>query len=253
MTVLACINDSLASLIAQRRLQPVFQPIVDTHRGHLLGHEALIRGPAGHRLEFPAALFDEARQTGLLSELDLACREAAMQAYCRLQMQGLLFINVNPNVLLDKQHPRGCTRRMAQTLGIPASRIVIELSEQYPILNPDDLQQAVQRYREAGFQIAIDDLGSGYAGLKLWYEVQPDFVKIDRYFIDGIDQDPVKQAFVRSIIHLARDMRCGIIAEGIETGGELSRLQGMGIHHCQGYYLGRPQAIPRSETAPCPK
>lgn len=247
MTVMTCVNDSLASLIVQRRLHAVFQPIVDTRQGRVLGHEALIRGPAGHRLEFPGALFEEARLTNMLSELDLACREAAMLAYCQLQLEGLLFINVNPNVLLDKQHPRGWTGQMAQELGIPARRIVIELSEQYPIQDPDGLKVAVERYREFGFRIAIDDLGAGYSGLKLWSEVQPDYVKIDRYFIQDIDQDPIKREFVQSITTLARGMQSGIIAEGIETREELQQLQRMGVHQCQGYYLGRPSASPQCQ------
>ncbi|PSJ45730.1 hypothetical protein C7H85_10145 [Zobellella endophytica] len=244
MTVLTCLSDSLASLIAQHRLRPLFQPIVDTRQGRVLGHEALIRGPAGHPLEYPTALFGEAKLTGLLSELDLACREAAIQAYCRQQMDGYLFINVNPNVLLDKQHPRGCTQRLIRELGIPAERIVIELSEQYPIQDPEGLKAAVDRYRELGFLIAIDDLGAGYSGLKLWSEVRPDYVKIDRYFIQHIHQDPIKREFVQSIITLARGMQSRVIAEGIESREELQQLHSMGIHYCQGYYLGRPDARP---------
>ncbi|MHA6963574.1 bifunctional diguanylate cyclase/phosphodiesterase [Zobellella denitrificans] len=244
MTVLTCLSDSLASLIAQRGLRPLFQPIVDTRQGRILGHEALIRGPAGHRLEFPGALFGEAKQTGLLSDLDLACREAAMQAYCQRRMDGLLFINVNPNVLLDKQHPRGCTQRLARELGLPAERIVIELSEQYPIQDTEELKAAVNRYRELGFRIAIDDLGAGYSGLRLWSEVKPDYVKIDRYFIQDIHQDPIKREFVQSILALARGMQSRVIAEGIERQEELRQLQDMGIHYCQGYLLGRPQAEP---------
>ncbi|WP_344955541.1 bifunctional diguanylate cyclase/phosphodiesterase [Zobellella aerophila] len=237
-------TDSLTALIAQGGLRPLFQPIVDTRQGGLIGHEALIRGPAGHALEFPYDLFGEAKRVGMLSELDLTCREAAMQAYSQMEMEGYLFLNVNPNVLLDKQHPRGCTLRLARELGIPAEKIVIELSEQYPIQNPEDLKQAVHRYREGGFLIAIDDLGAGYSGLKLWSEVKPDFVKIDRYFIEHIDGDPIKREFVQSIITLARGMQSRVIAEGIETGDELRQLQDMGIHYCQGYYLGRPQMTP---------
>ncbi|MBM7454281.1 diguanylate cyclase (GGDEF)-like protein [Oceanisphaera litoralis] len=252
MTAFAYLTDSLASLIVQGRLRPLFQPIVDTRQGKVIGHEALIRGPAGHPLEFPADLFAEAKRVGMLSELDLACREAAMRAYRQMEMDGYLFLNVNPNVLLDRQHPRGCTLRLAEKLDISPRNIVIELSEQYPIHNPADLQQAVQRYREGGFLIAIDDLGAGYSGLKLWSEVRPDFVKIDRYFIDKLDQDPIKREFVQSIITLARGMQSRLIAEGIETGEEMNQLQSMGIHNCQGYYLGRPQATPLTETTPLP-
>lgn len=244
MTVLTCVSDSLPSLIAQRRLRPLFQPIVDTRAGRILGHEALIRGPAGHRLEFPGELFAEARHCGLLSELDLACREAALQRYHEQGMEGLLFVNVNPNVLLDKHHPRGSTRRLAQALGIASDRIVIELSEQYPVQDTEGLKAAVRRYRELGLRIAIDDLGAGYSGLRLWSEIKPDYVKIDRYFIQHIHQDPIKREFVQSIITLARGMQSKVIAEGIETREELEQLQAMGVDYCQGYLLGRPAAEP---------
>ncbi|MBO1520203.1 bifunctional diguanylate cyclase/phosphodiesterase [Oceanisphaera pacifica] len=237
-------KNTLITLLEQHALQPVFQPIVDTRQHRLLGHESLIRGPVAHPLEFPGALFNEAKQTGLLSELDLHCRQQAMQSYCQLQMTGLLFINVNPNLLLDKQHPKGCTQRMAQALGIPANKVVIELSEQYPILDPAGLKIAVDHYRSLGFLIAIDDLGTGYSGLKLWSEVKPDYVKIDRYFIQDLHQDPIKREFVQSIITLARGMQSQVIAEGIETEDELQQLQQMGVYLCQGYYLGRPQAAP---------
>lgn len=244
MTLSLPVNDSLVTLLEQQRLQPVFQPIVDTRQQRLLGHEALIRGPAEHPLEFPAALFDEAKHAGLLSELDLSCRHLAMQAYGRLKMTGLLFINVDPNLLLDKQHPKGCTQRMAQTLGIPANKIVIELSEQYPVHDSAGLKIAVEHYRSLGFLIAIDDLGTGYSGLKLWSEVKPDYVKIDRYFIQELHQNPIKREFVQSIVTLARGLQSQIIAEGIETEAELEQLQQMGVYLCQGFYLGRPQATP---------
>ncbi|MDP5291028.1 phosphodiesterase [Oceanimonas sp. CHS3-5] len=244
MIPLSCVGDDLTDLIAEGQLRPLFQPIVDIRAGRILGHEALIRGPHGHRLEFPSALFGEARRQSLLSELDLACRQAALHRYHQLDMQGSLFVNVNPNVLLDRHHPRGCTRRLAEELGIAPDRIVIELSEQDAVQDTDGLKRALKRYRELGFRIAIDDLGAGYSGLKLWSELQPDFVKIDRHFIQHLDQDPVKREFVRSITALARSMDSAVVAEGIETRGELEQLQEMGVQYCQGYWLGRPEAKP---------
>ncbi|AEY01516.1 signal protein [Oceanimonas sp. GK1] len=248
MIPLSCVSNDLTGLLAEGRLRPLFQPIIDIRAGRILGHEALIRGPQGHRLEFPAALFGEARELGLLSELDLACRQAALHRYHELGMNGSLFVNVNPNVLLDRHHPRGCTRRLAEELGIAPEHIVIELSEQDAVQDAEGLKQALKRYRELGFRIAIDDLGAGYSGLKLWSELQPDFVKIDRHFIQHLDQDPVKREFVRSIAALARSMDSAVVAEGIETRAELEQLQEMGIHYCQGYWLGRPEASPLSSV-----
>ncbi|WP_107852959.1 bifunctional diguanylate cyclase/phosphodiesterase [Oceanimonas marisflavi] len=244
MFPLQSVGDDVAGLIAEGRLYPLFQPIMDVRAGRLLGHEALIRGPAGHRLERPVALFAEAGKQGLLSELDLACRQAALHRYHELNISNSLFINVNPNVLLDKRHPRGCTRRLAEALNISPERIVIELSEQHAVQDTDALKKALRYYRQLGFRIAIDDLGAGYSGLKLWSEIAPDFIKIDRHFIHQINQDPVKREFVQSIAALARSMNSAVIAEGIETRAELEQLKELGIHYCQGFWLGRPEPTP---------
>ncbi|MFH7564346.1 EAL domain-containing protein [Oceanimonas smirnovii] len=248
MLTLSAPGSPINELIAEQRLRPVFQPIIDVRARRILGHEALIRGPEGHALEMPTALFAEARQSNLLSELDLACRRAALLQYHRLGMSGSLFVNVNPNVLLDHRHPKGSTRRLAEALKIAPEHIVIELSEQDAVHDTDGLKAALTHYRQLGFRVAIDDLGAGYSGLKLWSELQPDFVKIDRHFIQRLDQDPVKREFVQSIVALARSMDSKVIAEGIETRAELEQLQAMGIYYCQGFWLGRPAAEPISEV-----
>lgn len=241
-------DNQVTELIAENRLRPLFQPIMDTRARRILGHEALIRGPAGHPLEMPAALFAQARQLNQLSELDLACRRAALLRFRELNPGGCLFINVNPNVLLDHQHPRGCTRQLAEMLNIAPEQIVIELSEQDAVQDTLGLKEALKHYRQLGFRVAIDDLGAGYSGLKLWSELQPDFVKIDRHFVQQLEQDPVKRAFVQSIVELARSMGSTVIAEGIETRAELDQLQAMGIYYCQGYWLGRPAEEPLSSV-----
>ncbi len=104
--------------------------------------------------------------------------------------------------------------------------------------------QAVQHYRALGFQIAIDDLDGGYAGLRMWSELRPEYVKIDRHFIQRIDEDVVKQEFVRSIIDIARGLNCCVIAEGIETEEEFHCVSRMGVNFGQGYYFARPQSLP---------
>lgn len=234
----------LHQLLQQRQLRALLQPIVDLHQQQLLGHEALIRGPQGHPLEYPDRLFSVAQQTTQLSDLELLCRETAIRRFHQLRPQGKLFINVNPNVLRDRHHPYGNTLALIRQLGIAPESIVIELSERYPIDDPNLLKQALLHYRELGFNIAIDDLGAGYAGLKMWSEVKPDYVKIDRYFITDIDSDPIKQEFIHSILLLAQNISAKVIAEGIETVAELRKLQQLGIRYYQGYLLGKPQVQP---------
>lgn len=242
------LTKELLNLIQEKQLYPLFQPVMDTSRGIVIGHEALIRGPKGHPLEFPDRLFSLASQVQLLSELELACRSAAMEAFQKNAMQGKLFLNVNPNVLQDDSHPHGSTLRLSQQFGIAPEQIVIEISERYPIEDTENLKHAIIHYQKLGFMIAIDDLGAGYSGLKLWSELRPDYVKIDRYFIHSIETSSVKREFVQSILSLATSLRTKVIVEGIETPDELEQLQAMGVNYCQGFLLGRPAPYPVLEV-----
>src|SRR5690606_34128475 len=136
----------------------------------------------------------------LLEPLELLCRQLSIQAFADSGAPGQLFLNVNPMLLLTSDHPSGLTKSYIQQAGLAPERIVIELSEQFQVEDTELFVSAVKHYREFGFQIAIDDLGSGFSGLKLWSELQPDIVKIDRYFVDQLHRDPIKKAFVKNII-----------------------------------------------------
>ncbi|MGH8355832.1 MAG: bifunctional diguanylate cyclase/phosphodiesterase, partial [Pseudomonas sp.] len=134
--------------------------------------------------------------------------------------------------------------QLLQAFGIPPSQVVIELTEHAPTEDFALLDTALHHYRAMGFSIALDDLGAGYSSLRLWSELRPDYVKIDRHFIDGIHQDAVKREFVGSILQMAKASRAQVIAEGIELPEELAVLAEMGLDLVQGYLLGRPQEQP---------
>ena len=106
------------------------------------------------------------------------------------------------------------------------------------------MNQAIELYRQEGLQFAIDDLGEGYASLRLWSELRPEYVKIDKYFVRDIDTDVLKQQLVRSICDIASHAQSTVIAEGIETGAELRTLRYLGVSCGQGYLLCRPQPNP---------
>ncbi|KFZ36816.1 D-glycero-D-manno-heptose 1-phosphate guanosyltransferase [Shewanella mangrovi] len=234
----------LDSILNAEAIEVHFQPIVNIAAGRIHGYEALSRGPASSPLHTPFHLFGAAERNARLSELETLCRSAAIQQFSQRQLPGKLFINISPKALLDPDYPKGQTLRIAQQLGYSPSQIVIELSEQYPAEDIDLLKSCLDHYRNQGFQVALDDLGAGYSGLRLWSELAPDYVKIDRHFIDRIDQFPVKQEFVRSIVELCQSLTCKVIAEGIETDAELAILRRLGISLCQGFLLGRPATHP---------
>ncbi|WP_460111480.1 bifunctional diguanylate cyclase/phosphodiesterase [Pseudomonas sp. S3_H04] len=245
---------ALSSILTQSGLHSLFQPIISLSERRILGYEALTRGPSNSPLHSPIALFAVARQAGRLSELEIACRQSACRRFNEQQLPGKLFLNVSPESLLEAAHQPGRTLQLLQDFGIPPSQVVIELTEQTPIDDFQLLQTALHHYRAMGFSIALDDLGAGYSSLRLWSELRPDYVKIDRHFIDGIHQDALKREFVGSILQIAKASRAQVIAEGIELPEELAVLTEMGVDLVQGYLLGRPQEQPpRDARALMPK
>lgn len=248
MTVNPNYCTELSHLIRQRALTPLFQPIFSLSSTEVLGYEALIRGPSNSPLHSPLLLFKAALMCGMLEPLEMLCRQISIEAFARAKMPGLLFLNVNPLLLLTSDHPSGLTNRLLQQAELDPSRVVIEISEQYQVEDPSVLVRAVNHYRELGFSIAIDDLGSGFSGLKLWSELKPDIVKIDRYFISQLHTDPTKRAFVQNIVALANATGSKIVAEGIETQEELLLCQELGADYGQGFLLGRPVA--KIESSP---
>lgn len=236
--------DELDTIIRERSISTLFQPITHLGQRAIHGYEALSRGPSGSRLHSPVTLFDTATRGSRLFELDLLCREFAMRRFQQRGLPGKLFLNATPLSLMEPAHRPGKTLEKLLELGLDPQRVVIELTEQQPMDDYDLMRQATAHYRSMGFQIAIDDLGAGYAGLRLWSELRPDYVKIDKHFIQGIHEDRVKQEFVRSIIDISKGLACRVIAEGVEIEAEYRTLYSMGIELGQGYYFSRPHPVP---------
>jgi diguanylate cyclase (GGDEF)-like protein len=242
------IKTLLEDTINSANLTPLFQPIVCTDTPSLHGYEALIRGPSDTPLHSPLQLFDAAIKHNLLSELELICRKVSIKRFVELGLPGRLFLNVSPMIFLSSDHPEGKTLSYLKEAGLAPERVVIELSEKYPIDKADLLVTALMHYRNLGLKVAVDDLGTGYAGLKLWSEVKPDYVKIDRYFINEVHKDPIKREFVRSIINLGTSINASVIAEGIETEQEFNELTDLGVTMSQGYFFARPTAFPSQQV-----
>ncbi len=240
---------TLASILAHGDITSLFQPIVSLSERRILGYEALTRGPSNTALHSPINLLAAARHAGRLNELEMICRENACRRYSQLQLQGKLFLNASPETLLDATHKPGRTLELLQKYRIPADRVVIELTEQTPTDDFELLDAALHHYRNMGFSIALDDLGAGYSSLRMWSELRPDYVKIDRYFVDGIHRDAIKREFVESIMKIARASRAQVVAEGIELVEEFRVLSDMGIDLVQGYLLGRPEELPATDAA----
>jgi len=236
--------EELHDIIHGRKLSALFQPIIHMHSGDIIGYEGLIRGPSDSPLHAPMNLFKVARASGLTLEVEHLCRQVVLECFAELGLPGKLFLNVSPECLLLRNARHGETLEYIEQIGINPDRVIIELTENQPTYDYDLMREAVLHYRNMGFQIAIDDLGEGFSSLRLWSELRPEYVKIDMHFIQGINNDPVKLQFVRSIQEIAEKSGTLVIAEGIETQMELLVLRDLGVAFGQGYHLGRPNMAP---------
>ena len=241
---MSALRKELNKILDGKQLTPHFQPIVSLTQKKIMGYEALIRGPIDSILHTPFSLFTTAEKYDLSTKLEFLCREITLKRYVELDIKEKLFINASPGLLLQSEFKKGETLRLLNYYGINPRSIIIELTEHTPADNYEIMRTSAQYYRSMGFQIALDDLGAGYSGLRLWAELLPEYVKIDKHFIRDIQKDRVKLNVVRSIQGMATSLNCKVIAEGIETKAELQAIQKIGITHAQGYYFAKPIATP---------
>jgi len=240
----------LQLILEQRRLSALLQPILDLKSGEFLGFEGLIRGPADSPLHSPVNLFGAAKQQGLQLELEMLSRQTVLEAFAKLNLPGYLFLNVSPETLTHPSFRNGQTLTFLKELGIDPERIIIEITENQPTFDFEGMRGALLHYRAMGFKIAIDDLGEGFSSLRLWSELRPEFIKIDMHFVQGVDRDPIKLQFLKSIQHIAESCGTCVIAEGVETEAELRVVKDVGIALGQGYFIARPCPTPPLVASP---
>ncbi|MBI1175435.1 MAG: EAL domain-containing protein [Sideroxydans sp.] len=236
--------DLLHDILSQRSLTALFQPILDLKGGEFIGFEGLIRGPSNSVLHSPFNLFGAAQQHGLALEIEMLCRQVVLETFARLKLPGSLFLNVSPMALTHPSFRNGQTIEYMKQVGISPEQVIIELTENQPTFDFEEVRNALLHYRSMGFKIAMDDLGEGFSGLRLWSELRPEFVKIDMHFVQGVNTDPLKLQFLKSIQLIAESCGCHVIAEGIECEAELMAVKDTGIAMGQGYFIGHPTPTP---------
>ena len=210
-----------------------FQPIVDTHRGTVVGYESLARfsGPPDVG---PDCWFALARAAGVGVELEAHALQTALEARSALPVNCFLSVNVGPEALLSA--PVAAVFAAAGDL----RGVVVEITEQTAVDNYCALSDAIAPVRAAGALLAVDDAGAGFASLKHITVLRPDFVKVDRGLIEGIDTDETKAAVVEALGMFTSRLDSWLVAEGVETIAELDRLLSLRVPLAQGYGLGLP-------------
>ncbi|WP_232023385.1 GGDEF domain-containing protein [Thiomicrorhabdus aquaedulcis] len=234
----------LLSILTLKTLSPVYQPIVDLKNRNVFAFEALIRGPEQTALYSPLNLFHVAQEHGCLFEMDWLARQIAIEKYKQFGLNEYLFLNVTVNTLMQGAHQSGMTLECLGELGLSIEQVVIEITEMQPVEDFSLFVESINHYRQMGFKVAIDDLGGGYNGLRIWSEVKPDFVKVDKHFVSGLADDPDKRRFMETICALAKGLNTKIVAEGVEDEATLKVLEAMGVDYVQGFLFKKPQALP---------
>jgi diguanylate cyclase (GGDEF)-like protein len=224
------------------KLDYAFQPIIYSHTGKIYAVEALVRGVQNiDGLNSIDDLFDKAFNDDFLYELDLQLREKAISKFSNIEIENLkIFYNLDNRIIYNKKYTQGNTAKILDKYKLDKNRICFELSEKGTAIEQNALSSMIQKYKESGYSIAIDDFGIGVSGLKLLYFSEAHVIKLDRFFITNIDQDSKKKLFCSSIIEMAHIMGMQVIAEGIETAKEFYTCKDIGADFIQGYLVQYP-------------
>lgn len=227
-----------ARLAFEALIRAAFQPIVDIVSGEVFAYEALVRGASGQPAGEVLSWVGEANRRDFDQAVRMVAIRDAVEAGI-LATRAKLSINFLPLAVDSPIEDIQLTLRAAREAGIAPNRLMFEFAgcEDRDV---DHLRGILRTYRELGFTCALDDFGTGRAGLGLLAELTPDHVKLDMQIIRGVDTSPARQAIVEAMVAMCRRLRVGLIAEGIETDGELRMLRGLGVRLAQGYLIGRP-------------
>jgi EAL domain-containing protein (putative c-di-GMP-specific phosphodiesterase class I) len=217
-------------------LQIVYQPIFDLRTGTTVGGEALSRFQIAPPRP-PDQWFRDAAEVGMANVLETAAASAALTGLADLPSRAYLAINMSPATILDPMF-------VGLFADGPVDRVVLEVTEHAQVEDYDLLAEALRPFRDRGLRLAVDDAGSGYAGLRHILRLAPDIVKLDTELTRGIEQDRARRALAEALITFAEAMNLVIVAEGIETSDELQALRALGVACGQGFHLGRPRPLP---------
>ncbi len=237
---------TVAQVLSREALQAHYQPIADLKTGKVMAHESLIRGPVDTPLHMPDPLFRAARSEGLSVKLEQACLVAALRTWVSHAQGKRLFVNLSAQTLVtmvESLSIAGVMQALSK-LNVAPSALVIEITEHEHVSDLPRLIEVAAALRALGLRFALDDFGDGRSSLRLWAELRPEFVKIDKYFVHDLPHQAVKVQTIKGVMRFAETFGTLLVAEGIETEAELQVVRDLGIEFGQGYLLGRPQAEP---------
>ncbi len=240
----------LLKMLAAESFTNHFQPIVYTEdTSRIFAQEALLRGIDENRsLIAPGPMLSVAREANLLFQLDRVARLTAIREAVRLGLANRIFINFTPTAIYDPAFCLRSTVSAVEQAGIAHENVVFEVTESERAQDISHLKNILSFYRDAGFLIALDDLGAGYSSLNLIHQLRPDFIKLDMELVRNVHQDPYKAVITEKILDIAQSLNIKTIAEGVECQEELRWLRTHNATFVQGYLIAKPVAQPVTST-----
>ncbi len=234
------LHDEFQKVLDSQAITMLYQPVINFEKGSVTGWEAFMRGPEGSFFHMPEMLFKYAEETGEALRLDRLCRTVAIQQLGAIEKDQHLFINVHPATLNDPNFtPEGVSMEVARH-GLAPGNIVLEFTERLRMQEMNFHHKTLQSFSEAGFHVALDDVGTGHSSLSYISQLRPDYVKVDVSLVGNIDTNPYHRVMVESLAFLTDKIGARCIAVGIETETELSSLVSMNIFGGQGNILSPP-------------
>ncbi|MCY4333355.1 MAG: EAL domain-containing protein [Litoreibacter sp.] len=239
-TRLEMLREELERVISQERYAVMLQPIMDIRTREPVGFEALTRFRS-EPYRPPNLWFDEAADVGMQVDLELAVIKSALRSVSELPEPIYVSLNASPATV--------ASGLLTETLRHqPLDRIVLEVTEHAEIDDPQAVLDQLTKLRSNGLRLAVDDAGAGYSGLQQIVQLKPDIIKLDISLTSGIERDVVRSCLAEALVGFAEQTNAKIVAEGIETEGELDALRRLGVPLGQGYLLGRPADLETSQA-----
>lgn len=237
---------ALEKILEPGGITAVYQPIVQL-KGNgslsLWGFECLSRGPASTNFEVAPVLFDYVRLKREEASVDRACVAVALLGAAGLPDDTHLGVNVHASTLARDRGFVDFLLTTAESAGIGRQRIAVEIVEHAPPWDGAGFANVLDELRSHGIRIALDDVGLGQSNFKMILDVCPDYLKLDRYFVEGCTEDANRQAVIEMLALLARRFGARVIAEGVQNEETVQLLRGFGVDLMQGYLFSRPLTI----------
>lgn len=235
-------ESALNRILQPGGITPVYQPVFRVGEGAPEVHsvECLARGPKGTNFESAAVLFEYVRLKREESLVDRACIAAALRGASGLPPATALSINVHASTLGRDHGFVDFLRSTAAATGVALPRLTIDIVEHAPPWDGVSFLATIEQLRELDMRIALDDVGLGQSNFKMLLDVEPDYLKVDSWFVEGCAGDPRRRAVIASLQSLAQTFEAELIAEGVTNQADGDALHALGVTLMQGFYFAAP-------------